>query len=357
MDTRILTVGAGASSGTAITEAATLLRDGQVVALPTETVYGLAGRADSKEAVERIFAAKNRPADNPLIVHLAEPNQIDAVAEVSPSVRPLVEKLVERFWPGPLTLVLPAKQPYVDTVCRGLSSIAVRIPDHPVFRGVIKAAGVPLAAPSANLSGKPSPTRAVHVHQDMQGRIPLILDGGPCALGIESTVLDLSEDVPAVLRPGLVTVDQIRETLSAAVQPHNKKNAAKSPGTRYRHYSPDARVFLMGPGVSDAALLQLCARLKGKAGKIAYIGARPLDLDDSVVHFPLQPSDLAREIYRLMREMDAQHVTHLLVDGVVEEREGQSIMDRLRRAAFAYLLDDAAVLDLLEQPHIARRGE
>lgn len=231
-----------------VASAAALLQGGQVVAIPTETVYGLAANTQDGVAVGRIFAAKGRPQDNPLIVHIA---QMDMLPLVAVDIPPEAYKLGEAFWPGPLTLVLPRAPLVAQEVTCGLSTVAVRMPAHPVAREVIIQSGLPLAAPSANLSGSPSPTTAQHVLADMDGRIPLILDGGPCEVGVESTVLSLA-GMPTVLRPGAITPEDIAAVLgkpvalaNAVYHPPDEGEAPQSPGTKYRHYAPKADVWLL----------------------------------------------------------------------------------------------------------------
>lgn len=228
--------------------AAELLRNEQVVGMPTETVYGLAGNAFSQSAVSRIFEAKGRPTDNPLIVHISEFSEIyDLVKEVPESAK----KLAEKFWPGPLTIILPKadKVPYCTT--GNLETVAVRCPSHPVARNLIRATGLPLAAPSANLSGKPSPTKSEHVFEDLNGRIPLIIDGGACDEGVESTVITLAAQKPRLLRPGNVTLSQLKSVLGdvevdkAVLNPLEKNETAASPGMKYKHYSPNADIILV----------------------------------------------------------------------------------------------------------------
>ncbi len=229
-------------------KAAELLRDGQVVGIPTETVYGLAGNAFSPVAVNRIFEAKGRPTDNPLIVHISEFSEIyDLVSEVPETAK----KLAEKFWPGPLTIILPKadKVPYCTT--GNLDTVAVRCPSHPIARKLIKISGVPLAAPSANLSGKPSPTKADHVFKDLKGRVPMIIDGGECDEGVESTVITLATDKPRLLRPGNITLSQLKSVLGdvqvddAVLNPLKSGEKVSSPGMKYKHYSPDASISII----------------------------------------------------------------------------------------------------------------
>ena len=233
----------------AIEKAAGILRAGGLVAIPTETVYGLAANALDGAAVSAIFAAKGRPQDNPLISHIAS---MDMLGVVAGRVPPQAQRLAECFWPGPLTMVLPRGSAVADEVCAGLENAAVRMPSHPVAQAVIRAAGVPLAAPSANLSGSPSPTTAQDVLADMAGRVPLILDGGACEVGVESTVVSLAGPIPVLLRPGGVTKEQLEDALGCEVQMAHavlhglrEGETAASPGMKYKHYAPKAEVTLV----------------------------------------------------------------------------------------------------------------
>ena len=229
-------------------KAVELLQSEEVVGMPTETVYGLAGNAFSPLAVSRIFEAKGRPTDNPLIVHISEFSEIYDLVEVVPET---AKKLAEKFWPGPLTIILPKadKVPYCTT--GNLDTVAVRCPSHEIARKLIKLSGLPLAAPSANLSGKPSPTKADHVFEDLKGRIPFIIDGGDCEEGVESTVITLAGEKPRLLRPGNVTLKELISVLGevevddAVLNPLKNNETAASPGMKYKHYSPDAKITLV----------------------------------------------------------------------------------------------------------------
>lgn len=229
-------------------KAVELLQNEEVVGIPTETVYGLAGNAFSPIAVSRIFEAKGRPTDNPLIVHISEFSEIYDLVE---SVPESAKKLADKFWPGPLTIILPksSKVPYCTT--GNLDTVAVRCPSHPVARKLIKLSGLPLAAPSANLSGKPSPTKASHVFEDLNGRIPYIIDGGAAQEGVESTVITLAEEKPRLLRPGNVTLKELVSVLGevevddAVLNPLKNNATASSPGMKYKHYSPNAKITLV----------------------------------------------------------------------------------------------------------------
>ena len=229
--------------------AARLLQQGELVALPTETVYGIAADARNGAAVRKIFAAKDRPQDNPLIVHICGMQMLRGiVAEVPPRAR----KLAAAFWPGPLTMVMPRGEEVSDVTCAGLDTVGVRMPSHPVVQAVIRASGVAFAAPSANLSGKPSPTNAQDTLADMDGRLPLILDGGESAVGVESTVVSVTGEHPVLLRPGYITKEQMEAVLGEEVQVSpaileklKEGEVARSPGMKYKHYAPKAQVTIL----------------------------------------------------------------------------------------------------------------
>ena len=245
----------------AVAEAVRLLRAGETVALPTETVYGLAADAGSGRAVKKIFEAKGRPQDNPLIVHIADLQDLPALVRQVP---PGAEKLAAAFWPGPLTIILEKTERVSAVTSAGLDTVGVRMPDHPVIREVIRASGLPLAAPSANLSGLPSPTTARATFRDLEGRVPLVIDGGACGVGVESTVITLAGPQPVLLRPGYITREQLAEVLGQEVQLSpavleklREGEAAASPGMKYKHYSPRAEVILLdGPFAAYKAYVE-----------------------------------------------------------------------------------------------------
>ncbi len=321
-----------------LSEAASYLRRGDVVAFPTETVYGLGANALDAEAVRRIFAAKGRPADNPLIVHCHDAAQVATIVEPWDAV---VQRLMDAFWPGPLTLVL-TKKPHVPLVTTGgLTTAAVRIPDHTVALELIRSAGVPLAAPSANRSGRPSPTRAEHVRDDLDGRIAAIVDGGPTGWGLESTVLDCTEVPFRLLRPGGVTVEQLRSFAEVVTDPgvyQEPKGPVRSPGMKYKHYAPECTVIVVvGEGLS--AKIKELADNDAKDGKDVgvlafsehggrYSGLLTLDLGSK---YRLQEG--AARLYHLLREADTLGLDTLYVEGMPDKELGMAIMNRLRRAA------------------------
>lgn len=228
--------------------AAQILKNGGIVAIPTETVYGLAANALDKSAVKKIFVAKGRPSDNPLIVHISEVEEIyNLVSEFTPAA----QKLAETFWPGPLTIILKKSDIIPSIVSGGLGSVAVRLPGNSMTRKIIKTAGIPLAAPSANLSGSPSPTKFLHVFTDLFGKIDAIVDAGPCEVGVESTVISLLNDVPKILRPGAITFEQLKSVLDnvevddAVLAQLDENSQPASPGMKYKHYAPKARVVIL----------------------------------------------------------------------------------------------------------------
>ena len=304
-----------------IERAAELLRSGGLVAFPTETVYGLGAHALDESAVRRIFAAKGRPADNPLIVHLADAEALDHVAA---EVTPLAIRLAERWWPGPLTVVLRARPEVPSVTTGGLASVAVRVPDHPVALALLRSARVPVAAPSANRSGRPSPTTAQHVASDLGAEVDLILDAGATRVGLESTVVDARGTEPVILREGGVT----REDLGLETSPQHGDEAA-SPGTRFRHYQPDCRVVLAPQGRAGAAAL--AERARGAAvGLLASVPAPPGVVEIGVA---TDAHALAGGLYDALRAAETAGLDVLVVEAVPEVGIGRAVMDRLRRAA------------------------
>jgi L-threonylcarbamoyladenylate synthase len=315
----------------AVRRAAEVIRAGGLVAFPTETVYGLGADALSAGAMERIFDAKERPKGNPIIVHVAG---IDALEAVAVRVPAQARDLAARFWPGPLTLVLPRSGAVPLVTTGGLETVAVRVPAHPVARALIDAAERPIAAPSANRSGRPSPTRAEHVREDLEGRIELILDGGPTPVGVESTVLDMTTDPPTLLRPGGITLEQLETCLGPVrlLAGDDDAAAARSPGLRYRHYAPRARVVLVEAGTGELAVASWL-----EAGRpVALMAQRPVAPGRpglTVKTMPGEPEAYARELFAVLRELDAMAVEAIFVEAIAEEGLGRTIMDRLRRAA------------------------
>ena len=322
--------------------AARLLSAGELVAFPTETVYGLGANAFDPKAVLNIFAAKGRPADNPLIVHIWDRGQLKDIGEVTP----MAERLMDAFWPGPLTLLFRRNEKIPLEVTAGLDTVAVRMPSHPDAAAMLKACNLPIAAPSANRSGKPSPTTAAHVLRDMEGRIPLILDGGPCQVGVESTVLDITGEVPCILRPGGITRHMLEEVLGqvdvagSVLRPLKAGEKALSPGMRYKHYSPDGQVYLVEGEESRvvSALRQLCreAEQQGHRACVMCHTEHVAALRDCTPHDIGRMSDpaaAARCLFDTLRRLDDEKMDVIFSEVVDPEEMGLAVMNRLGRAA------------------------
>jgi L-threonylcarbamoyladenylate synthase len=362
--TRRLLVSAQKPSLQAIAEAAALIRAGSLVAFPTETVYGLGANALDGSAVKRIFSAKQRPATDPLIVHLARLRELPRVVAEVP---PVVEQLAAAFWPGPLTLILPRGAAVPAVVTAGRETVAVRIPHHPVAQSLINAAGLPIAAPSANRFGHTSPTTAVHVLADLDGRLDMVLDAGPTPLGLESTVLDMTAPVPTVLRPGGVSVAALQAVLGEVLlgertpelatapdapdAPAAPDEGARSPGLLERHYAPDADLWL-AVGEASAALTWLAQQIEesGASGQrvgallceedIAALLAQSNAPDADALLVDIEPLgsahdllQMAHRLYAALRALDARHPDVILARDFGTEGLALAIRDRLTRAA------------------------
>jgi L-threonylcarbamoyladenylate synthase len=314
-----------------IAQAAAIIRSGGLVAFPTETVYGLGADAMNEAAIRKIFEAKGRPGDNPLIVHVCKRDDVERMAaEVSAKAW----QLIDRFWPGPLTLVLHRNPEVARSVSAGLSTVAVRMPQNKIALELIRHARTPIAAPSANSSGRPSPTTARHVARDLEGRIDMILDGGATNIGVESTVLDMTTDRCVILRPGWITEESLAGIIGPVERASSKEVLRRSPGTRYRHYSPRARVILIEHG-SRQSIEQLSKEHLRK-GSVGLIGHTSVDVQDTkfhAIHLENSAGDYARSIYAALRELDEKNPGAILVEGISDEGEGAAVMDRLRRAA------------------------
>ncbi len=326
----------------ALSEAVRLLQAGELVGFPTETVYGLGANATDKTAVLRIFEAKGRPADNPLIVHIADFCDLLPLVQ---GVDPRAEQLASRFWPGPLTMIFRRSSRIPSVVSAGLDTVAVRFPKHEAAQALILAAGCPIAAPSANRSGKPSPTTAEHVYEDMKGRIPLILDGGPCSVGVESTVLDLTGEKPTVLRPGGVTVEMIKEILpdvridNAVLAPLARDAQARSPGMKYKHYAPAAHVTVVRGSPEFLAERYDSQIALGKKAAILCGNAAPYG-DRLVFSIGKSSEEMATMLFRTLRELDEEGVEVAFAEATETDGMGMAFMNRLLRAAGFDVLEE-----------------
>ncbi|AMM53412.1 L-threonylcarbamoyladenylate synthase [Pyrococcus kukulkanii] len=315
--------------------AARLIREGKLVAFPTETVYGLGADALNERAVKRIFEAKGRPADNPLIVHIADFSQVYELAREVPEE---AEMLARKFWPGPLTIVLPKKDVVPKVTTGGLDTVAIRMPAHEIALRLIELSERPIAAPSANISGKPSPTSAEHVIDDFYGKIECIIDGGETKIGVESTVIDLTEWPPVLLRPGGLPLEEIEKVIGEVrIHPavYGKRvDLAKAPGMKYRHYAPNAEVIVVEGSREkvEEKIRELIGEFKRKGKRVGVIGSGRYNADE-FFFLGNTVEDVARNLFKALRHMDRAGVDVVLAEGVEEKGLGLAVMNRLRKAA------------------------
>lgn len=318
-----------------IEEAALWIKSGEVVAFPTETVYGLGANALDEKAIQNIFVAKGRPSDNPLIVHIAKESQLNDLVEEIPAT---AQALIDVFWPGPLSIIFKRKEGIAPSVTAGLSTVAIRMPDHPVALRLLEEANVPIAAPSANLSGKPSPTTAAHVFHDLNRKIAGIVDGGPTGVGLESTVIDCSEGTPVLYRPGGVTKEQIEEIIGPIdVDPAlaSAEEAPKSPGMKYTHYSPAGILYLVDDRENIPSYIHEAKKAGSRVGVLTTEeNADAYDAD--VVIACGKRNDLATvamSLYKSLRSFDEEKVEVIFAETFAKEGLGIAIMNRLEKAA------------------------
>ena len=343
MQTRVVKIDPLNIDENAIQEAAALIASGELVAFPTETVYGLGADALHPEASKKIYAAKGRPSDNPLIVHICKFEELESIAKLVP---PQARKLADAFWPGPLTMIVwkNDKVPYETT--GGMDTVAIRMPDHPIALKLIEQSGCLIAAPSANTSGKPSPTEAAHVALDLDGKIPMILDGGPVGIGIESTIIDLTEDMPMILRPGYITQQMLEDVLGEEVKidpgiiASDSLTKPKAPGMKYKHYAPKADLVLVD-GDADKVVRKINELVQAKkdagqkVGVIATDETKDLYQADIVVSIGAREDEdaIAKHLYKILREFDDWNVDAIYSESFATPRIGQAIMNRLLKAA------------------------
>lgn len=321
----------------ALRQAGALLRAGEVVGMPTETVYGLAANALDGAAVAKIFLAKGRPQDNPLIVHIADKEQLSTLARMVPES---ARKLADAFWPGPLTIILPKAACIPDEVSAGLDTVGIRLPSHPVARALIREAGVPLAAPSANLSGRPSTTTSGHVMDDLGGKIPAIVEGGPCAVGVESTVVSLAGNVPRLLRPGGVSLEQLESVLGsvevdrALREKIGDEVRVSAPGMKYRHYAPKAPVTVVC-GDPERTAVYITRHAGLDAGVICFSEcAFQFEMHERrVIGSSDDVQTQARRVFDALRSFDATDVTEIWAQCPDDTGLGLAVANRLKKAA------------------------
>lgn len=333
MITYVYKIGSG-NDKDELERAGRILRDGGLVAFPTETVYGLGGNALNADSSKKIYAAKGRPADNPLIVHVSRPEDASSFAETGS----LYEKLADVFMPGPLTVILPKKPNVPDSTTGGLSTVAVRCPSHPVARALIEAAGVPVAAPSANLSGRPSPTCAAHVTEDMDGRIPMIIDGGECEIGLESTVVALTDVGCTILRPGGVTREMLENAgihtavAEAVIDPDAAGDKPESPGMKYKHYAPRAELYLVEGDEWD--LLRAARASDGERVAVMCRKCHSHLLDGfTVLDIGADDKDFSNRLFRLLRRADELGADRIYAPLPEKEGIALALYNRIIRAA------------------------
>ena len=352
MITRIMDVSAEPINMEYISEASEILRKGGLVAFPTETVYGLGGDAKDKEASRKIYAAKGRPSDNPLIVHIARFSQLQ---EISKDLPENAKKLADAFWPGPLTMVVNKNEviPYETT--GGLDTVAVRMPNNPIALALIEKSGCMIAAPSANTSGRPSPTKASHVYEDLSGKIDAILDGGAVDIGLESTIVDLTEDVVTILRPGYINMEMLKEVVGEVrIDPgivYNDKGTTsgakpKAPGMRYKHYAPKGDLTIIS-GDEDkvvAKINELTKKAIDEGSKVGIIATsetadRYSDGQILVIGDRSDEGSIAHNLYDILRKFDELGVDLIYSESFATPNMGQAIMNRLLKAAGQKTLD------------------
>lgn len=356
-----------------------LLSEGNAIAIPTETVYGLAANALCSKAVGKIFDAKGRPKDNPLIVHVSDMNMLNSIVESNSAIMTYTS-LMERFWPGPITFLFPKSRIIPDIVTAGQETVAIRMPAHPIARRIIKLCNFPLAAPSANLSGHTSPTLASHVFYDLGDRIPCIVDAGACQSGVESTVITLLHDPPKILRPGGITFEMltpfvprltIHQIVCDKLDPKNSTNAAceespLSPGMKYIHYSPRAKLILVQSEFMNTEKIQeldnfisnpyISSNRKLRIGCLFTKYDRILSrYSNNVISFYLGENEeftlsgIARDLFAGMRLMDSYNVDIILIEALPSEREGLAIMNRVSKASSLILPSSHSLLAELER--------
>ena len=330
-------------------EAAAILKKGGLVAFPTETVYGLGADALNEEAARKIYAAKGRPSDNPLIAHIAKKEDIEPLGREIPEAG---KKRMDAFWPGPLTLIFPKSGRVPEGTTGGLDTVAVRMPSDPVARRLIELAGTPVAAPSANTSGRPSPTTAEHVHQDMDGRIEMIVDGGPVGIGVESTIVDVTGEIPMVLRPGAITMEMLKKCVGAVeidpaiLGPVSQDFKPKAPGMKYRHYAPKADLTIVSGETEDVvrAINRMAAERESEGLSVGIICT-----DETRALYPCgvvrsmgvraRQETIAHNLYAVLREFDDLNADVIYSESFEGGELSQAIMNRLCKAAGYHMMN------------------
>ncbi len=342
METKLIKIDENSIDEALIAKAGDIIKNGGLVAFPTETVYGLGGDALNPRSSGKIYEAKGRPSDNPLIVHIAD---FEDIYKIVKNVPEAARRLAEVYWPGPLTMILEKSDEVPKTTTGGLDTVAVRMPDNEIALSFIRAAGGYVAAPSANISGKPSPTLAQYVAEDMNGRIEMILDGGQVGIGLESTIVDLTEEIPVILRPGYITQEMLGSVLGQVeadktMLSNDSGQAPKAPGMKYRHYAPKGDLTIV-EGITDSVVTYInerTAEYETNGEKVGIIGT-----DSTVSKYQSgiiksvgnrdEEETVARELYKVLREFDDENVTVIFSESFERKGIGQAIMNRLLKAA------------------------
>lgn len=342
METKIFTIDETKELNNQVKEAGKILKNGGLVAFPTETVYGLGGDAKNKDASKAIYAAKGRPSDNPLIVHIPDVSWVDGIVSEIPEA---AQKLADAFWPGPMTLIFKKNEVIPLETTGGLDTVAVRLPSHPVARALMEESGVYIAAPSANTSGRPSPTKAKHVAEDLSGKIDAIIDGGEVNIGLESTIIDVTEDIPTILRPGYISLDDVKAVVGEArmdpgIMSKDSNVRPKAPGMRYRHYAPKGNLIVVN-GEKE----KVCAYINEQVGSAGALHKKVAVLASSetastyknakvyVIGSLHDEEEIARNLYDVLRQFDEEEMELIFSEAFETPHIGQAIMNRLLKAA------------------------
>jgi len=342
MDTKVIKIDSNNPDISLIKMAANIILEGELVGFPTETVYGLGANGLNEEAVKKIFKAKGRPQDNPLILHV---DSIDMVKELVEEIPENAIKCMEKFWPGPLTILFKRSHIVPDIITAGLDTVAIRMPDHKIALELIKESKKPIAAPSANSSGKPSPTRSDHVIEDMWGKIPLIIDGGSTGVGLESTVLDLTEEIPMILRPGGISQESIKEVLGNCIidpglDSNNDEFKPRSPGQKYRHYAPKAELIVYSGDIEiiNHEMIERAKKEEHNGLKVGIMTTTEYEeifsqWTTQIMGSSSDMESIAHNLFHSLRELDEKKVDIILCQGVKMDRLGFAIMNRLKKAS------------------------
>lgn len=352
MDTKIFKINPDNIDDTAmlqLKECAEIIKKGGLVCMPTETVYGLGANAYDSVAVSNIFKAKGRPSDNPLIVHISNYDMLELIVKESFLQKGTMTALGDRFWPGPLTMIAPKTNIIPAAVSGGLDTVGVRYPNHPIAAALIKLAGVPIAAPSANLSGKPSPTCFEHVRDDMMGRVDVIIDGGDCSVGVESTVLDITGSVPNILRPGAVTLADVNSVIDGSIEADwhlahgiDTSKAPKSPGLKYKHYAPNAPLYIFAAENCQIMVQGICEKIIEEKKKNLSVGVLATDENrgyyrdaDMIQSVGARSNSMehAAALFTCLRRFDEAGVDVIIAEILPQTGVGDAVMNRLYRAA------------------------